>query len=90
MWYSLDMATLESRASFGDWVYDKIDPHDITILQLSDYSGIHIRTLYRILKSETVLRFADWIWLVECVADMTGSDLTETVTDAALHMMQNR
>jgi len=90
MWYSLDMPTPESRASFGDWVYDKIDPHQVTVLQLSDYSGIHIRTLYRILKGETVLRFSDWIWLVECVADMTGADLSETVRDAALHMMNNR
>jgi predicted transcriptional regulator len=84
------MSTLESRASFGDWVYDQIIPVSVTVLQLSDYSGVHIRTLYRILNGETVLRFCDWLWLVECVADMTGQDMTETVTDAALHMMQNR
>jgi hypothetical protein len=84
------MSTLESRASFGDWVYDQITPVSVTVLQLSDYSGVHIRTLYRILNGETVLRFCDWLWLVECVADMTGQDMTETVTDAALHMMQNR
>jgi predicted transcriptional regulator len=90
MWYSLDMSTLESRASFGDWVYDQITPMNISVQDLSDYSGTHIRTLYRILNGETVLRFADWLWLVECVADMTGADLTDTVNSAAMHMMQNR
>jgi len=90
MWYSYIMPTLESRATFGDWISDQILPMNISVQELSDYSGIHIRTLYRILNGETVLKFADWIWLVECVADMTGADLTETVKSAALHMMQNR
>jgi predicted transcriptional regulator len=79
-----------SRASFGDWVYKQITPVSVTVLQLSDYSGVHIRTLYRILNAETVLRFSDWIWLIECIADMTGQDLTETVIDASLHMIENR
>ena len=84
------MTTLEQRASFGDWVYDQISPLQVTVQMLSDYSGIHIRTLYRILKGETVLRFDDWLWLVECVADMTGQELTDTVKSAAEHMIQNR
>jgi predicted transcriptional regulator len=84
------MTTPINRASFGDWVYDQISPVQVTVQHLSDYSGIHIRTLYRILKGETVLRFDDWLWLVECVADMTGQNLTDTVKSAAEHMIQNR
>lgn len=84
------MTTPEQRASFGDWVYDQMSPLQVTVQMLSDYSGIHIRTLYRILKGETVLRFDDWLWLVECVADMTGQELTDTVKSAAEHMIQNR
>lgn len=84
------MPTPISRASFGDWVYDQISPVSVTVQMLSDYSGIHIRTLYRILKGETVLRFDDWLWLIECVADMTGQNLTDTVKSAAEHMIQNR
>lgn len=84
------MPTPISRASFGDWVYDQITPMSVTVQMLSDYSGIHIRTLYRILKGETVLRFDDWLWLVECVADMTGQNLTDTVKSAAEHMIDNR
>lgn len=84
------MPTLESRASFGDWVYDQITPVSVTVQQLSDYSGIHIRTLYRILKGETVLRFDDWLWIVECVSDMTGQNLTDTVKSASEHMIENR
>lgn len=84
------MTTSINRASFGDWVYDQISPVQVTVQHLSDYSGIHIRTLYRILKGETVLRFDDWLWLVECVADMTGQNLTDTVKSAAEHMIENR
>lgn len=79
-----------TRRPFGDWVDSQIHPLNITVTELSDYSGIHIRTLYRILNGKTVLRFEDWIWIVECVSDMTGQNLTDCVMSAVMHMLLNR
>jgi hypothetical protein len=78
------------RTAFGDWVYDQITPHGITVIELSDYSGIHVRSLYRLLNGETVLKVADWMWVCECVADMIGADVSQTVTDAVEYMLQHR
>jgi hypothetical protein len=78
------------RTAFGDWIFDQITPHGITVVELSDYSGIHIRSLYRLLNGETVLKFADWLWLCECVADMLNADVTQTVNSAVEYMLLHR
>jgi uncharacterized protein Yka (UPF0111/DUF47 family) len=78
------------KTAFGDWIYERITPHGITVVELSDYSGIHIRSLYRLLNGETELKFCDWLWLCECISDMTGADLTQTVTDAVEYMLLHR
>jgi len=73
---------------FGEWVHSKIDPVQVSMIDLSDYSGIHIRKLYRLLTGETALRFDDWIWLVECVSDMTNTKMTDNVTESIRYMIQ--
>ena len=73
---------------FGDWVHTKIDPVQVSITDLSDYSGIHIRKLYRILSGQTTLTFDDWIWLVECVSDMTNTKMTDNVSESIGYMIQ--
>ena len=78
------------KSAFGDWIYDNLTPYGITVVELSDYSGIHVRSLYRIINGETVLKFCDWLWLVECVADMIGADVTQTVKDAVEHMLLHK
>ena len=69
------------QPTFGDWIRSQLGPNQITIINLSDYSGIHIRKLYRIINGENTLRFDDWIWICECVADMTNQTLTDCVMD---------
>jgi predicted transcriptional regulator len=72
--------------TFGDWIRFQLQNHQITIINLSDYSGIHIRKLYRIINGENKLYYEDWIWLVECVGDMTNQSLTECVIDCVEYM----
>jgi len=60
--------------SFGQWMYREIQQHQITVLELSDYSGISVRTLYRIISGEVSVTLYDFLWLVECLSDMTGKD----------------
>lgn len=78
------------RTAFGDWVYDQLVPNGITVVELSDYSGIHIRSLYRLLNGETVLKVSDWLWLCECIADMTNADTTQTVKDCSEYLLAHR
>jgi predicted transcriptional regulator len=78
------------RTAFGDWVFDQLAPHGITVVELSDYSGIHVRSLYRLLNGETVLKVADWLWLCECIADMTNADTTQTVKDSAEYLLAHK
>lgn len=72
--------------TFGKWIQIQLNNHQITIINLSDYSGIHIRKLYRIINNENRIVFEDWIWLVECVGDMTNQSLTDCVIDC-VHFM---
>jgi len=60
--------------SFGQWMYREIQQHQITVLELSDYSGISVRKLYRIISGEVSVTLYDFLWLVECLSDMTGKD----------------
>jgi predicted transcriptional regulator len=84
MCYGVDMKR-ESN-TFGDWIRFQLHNHQITIINLSDYSGIHIRKLYRIINGENKLYHEDWIWLVECIGDMTDQPLTECVNDCVQYM----
>ncbi len=60
--------------SFGQWMYREIQQHQITVLELSDYSGISVRKLYRIISGEVSVTLYDFLWLVECLSDMTGKE----------------
>jgi len=60
--------------SFGQWMYREIQQHQITVLELSDYSGISVRKLYRIISGEVSVTLYDFFWLVECLSDMTGKE----------------
>jgi hypothetical protein len=42
--------------------------------------------LYRIINGENKLYHEDWIWLVECIGDMTDQPLTECVNDCVQYM----
>lgn len=66
---------------FGDWIEDYLSLYQITKQDLSDYSGIHIRTLYRLLNGHTPIKFQDWLWLIECISDMSNLDYDGLVID---------
>ena len=74
--------------TFGEWIRSQLDPNMVTIINLSDYSGIHIRKLYRIINGENTLRFDDWIWIIECIGDMTSQSMTDLVIDCVEFMNQ--
>ena len=76
--------------TFGDWIRSQLESDQITIINLSDYSGVHIRKLYRILNNENTLTYDDWIWLVECLGDMTNHTLTEMVIDCVGYTNQQK
>jgi predicted transcriptional regulator len=84
MCYGVDMK--RDSNTFGEWIRHQLHNHQITIINLSDYSGIHIRKLYRIINGENKLSYEDWIWLVECVGDMTNQSLTDCVIDCVEYM----
>ncbi len=80
------VVAMKRHHTFGDWIRSQLDPNQITIINLSDYSGLHIRKLYRIINGENTLRWDDWIWIIECVGDMTNQSMTELVIDCVEYM----
>ena len=80
------VVAMKRHHTFGDWIRSQLDPNQITIINLSDYSGLHIRKLYRIINGENTLRFDDWIWIIECVGDMTNQSMTYLVIDCVEFM----
>jgi len=67
--------------TFGDWVQEYLETYQITKQDYSDYSGLHIRTLYRILGGQSRIKLDDWLWLIECLSDMTNINYDELVID---------
>ena len=67
--------------TFGAWVQEYLNKYDISKRDLSDYSGIANRSLYRLLNNESRLTLEDWRWLIECLSDMTNIDHDELVMD---------
>lgn len=84
------MSKSKSKQTFGDWLRSQLEPNQITVINLSDYSGIHVRKLYRIINDENVLRLDDWMWIVECISDMTNQDMTDCVIDCVRFMNPNK
>lgn len=80
------VVAMKRHHTFGDWIRSQLDPNQITIINLSDYSGLHIRKLYRIINGENTLRWDDWIWIIECVGDMTNQSMTDLVIDCVEYM----
>jgi predicted transcriptional regulator len=67
--------------TFGDWVQEYLDKYSISKQNLSDYSGIGIRSLYRMLTGEVKIKLEDWAWILECLSDMTNIDYNSLVLD---------
>lgn len=65
------------KNGFGDWLREQIDLYQISVVELSDYSGIHTRTLYRILSGSTKIDLVVWLWLIECISDMTDREMED-------------
>jgi hypothetical protein len=72
----------------GKWIVRVMDAHQITRIELSDYSGIHIRKLHRILSNQSALSLLDFVWLMECLADMTNQDKFDLMMDCLHYMYQ--
>lgn len=72
----------------GKWIVRVMDAHQITRIELSDYSGIHIRKLHRILSNQSALSLLDFVWLMECLADMTNQDKFDLMMDCLRYMYQ--
>lgn len=78
---------MKTRSPFGIWLYNQLDIYDITITNLSDYSGIHTRTLYRICNGDVSLKMDDFAWIVECVSDMTSQDFNLLISSCIVQLV---
>ena len=74
---------MKPKNRFGKWLYNQLESYQISMLNLSDYSGIHIRTLYRMTNGDVKIKNDDCIWILECLSDMTNQDFNMLVDDWA-------
>tara|TARA_R100001463_G_scaffold16452_3_gene42644 strand:+ start:2783 stop:3034 length:252 start_codon:yes stop_codon:yes gene_type:complete len=72
---------MKKRTKFGSWLFLQLERYKITMMNLSDYSGIHIRTLYRLTNGDVPIKLEDWSWIIECIADMSDQDFNTLIDD---------
>lgn len=68
------------KSVFGDWLKIQLEKYNISVIELSDYSGVHVRRLYRIL-SGSKLSLEDAVWLIDCISDMTDQKELDLMLD---------
>ena len=59
------------KTPFGLWVAETLNEAAVTPQQFTSYSGYDQRCLQRILSGHSRLRNEDFIWIVECISDLT-------------------
>ena len=81
IYWSEEIIKMRNKSLFGQWLYRQLDTYQISMLNLSDYSGIHVRTLYRMANGTVGMRLEDLQWLVECISDMTNQEYNDVLLD---------
>ena len=83
-----ELENMAQKSRFGDWIYDQLEIYDISMMNLSDYSGIHIRTLYRMANGSVKIKLEDFAWIVECISDMTNQDYNGLLRDCVFKTLE--
>jgi predicted transcriptional regulator len=77
------MYKLNNKTKFGQWVANLANKHEISPVEIAEYSGIHVRKLMRILNGDSKLTDFDMMWLVECLSDLTKRDKIDMIVEVA-------